>query len=346
MAEITVLIPAYCPDEKLIALVSALRSRNAECVVVNDGSPDEYDHIFEILEKDITVLRHETNRGKGAALKTGMAYVYERNRSDIIVTADADGQHTVSDIIKCAQEASSHADSLVLGVRSFRKEGVPLRSRMGNRASEFIFHMLSGCHVSDTQSGLRAFPVSMVPEFLGIEGDRYEYEMNQLFVCAKKKIPIHEVPIETVYEGNNECSHFSLVKDSMRIVRQMMKFSLSSLASFAIDTSLFAFLSSLFGFEGGIAAANVSARVCSAAFNYEVNRKAVFADHSQRSASLGKYAALALFILAGNTAVLYLLIQAGMGTLSAKILTEMLFFLISFTIQNRFVFSAERSQTT
>ena len=335
----TALIPSYCPDETLVHLVKELEEHNVHCVAVNDGSSKEYDHIFDQLPKSTVVLKHETNKGKGAALKTGMKYIHQNIRDGVVVTCDGDGQHLIKDILKIAEEAHHNHEVLVLGVRDFHEEGIPARSRYGNQLTEKVFQIFTGVHISDTQTGLRAFHSSLIPEFLSVEGERYEYEMNQLLFCTRTGIDMVEIPITTVYEGNNEVSHFHVFRDSFRIYAQILKFSLSSLLSFVIDVVLFGILNPLFAFEGGIAAANVIARVFSASFNYEVNRSAVFNDHTGRRQSFLRYFILAAFILLCNTCILYLLSRAGIKALYAKLMTEACLFVFSFIIQNRYVFN-------
>ncbi len=342
MCMITALIPAYCPDNKLIGLVRELEEHNVRCVIVNDGSPAEYDRIFEGLPAETEVIRLERNSGKGTALKTGMKYIDENIRSCIAVTADADGQHLPEDIMRTAHEAEKEDRALVLGVRSFSEDDVPFRSYYGNKITETVFRFLTGVHVSDTQTGLRAFRSELIPELLEAEGSRYEYEMNQLLYCIQKKIPIREVGIHTVYEGNNEGSHFHPFRDSWKIYSGILKFSLASFSSFLVDFLLFALFSRMFKGTYSLALANVLARFLSASFNYEVNRTAVFHDTGSRKRSLIRYLLLAACILACNTAMLYVLASAGISATAAKIMTELILFAASWTIQNRFVFSQER----
>ena len=117
-----ILIPAYKPDRNLIQAVTVLTDhlkdlgRPSEIIIVNDGSPWEYEEVFSEAESMATVLTHETNKGKGAALKTGMAYISRQTGPSVTVTADADGQHLPLDILNCLMAAESAPDSLILGV--------------------------------------------------------------------------------------------------------------------------------------------------------------------------------------------------------------------------------------
>jgi glycosyltransferase involved in cell wall biosynthesis len=214
-SRIVVLIPAYNPDEKLVGLIDFLREKFSTIIIVDDGSKEETQSIFAAIEPKVRkVLKHPENRGKGCALRTGISWINE-NVSDIqgIVTADADGQHSPSDIAHIAQVLEECENALVLGVRTFAK-GVPFRSVFGNLWSRFFFRILAGFFVSDTQTGLRGIPRSMFAQMLEIKGDRYEYELRMLANarCLGRN-PI-EVPIQTIYLDNNASSHFRVLRDT------------------------------------------------------------------------------------------------------------------------------------
>ena len=244
----TIVIPAYKPDEKLLALIRSLKEKTkASLLVVNDGSGADFEPIFEAVEAlDCTLLVHPQNKGKGAALKTAFAYLKEHCApEEIIVTADADGQHLPEDILRCMKEAEEHPEALVLGSRGF-DGSVPLRSRFGNSASRITFHLLMGKRVQDTQTGLRAFSAKFLDEMLAVPGARYEYEMQMLCRFAKKKLPIREVIIQTVYIEENKSSHFNPIRDALRVYGilfraafgsffQVITFLISSLLAVVID---------------------------------------------------------------------------------------------------------------
>ena len=218
-----VVIPAYEPDEQLLGVVNGFRSRVAQypIVVVDDGSKAECKPIFDALEQTegVTVLHHPQNRGKGAALNTAFAYIGENYpASEGILTVDADGQHLLHDCLKVCAAFATHSDLLITGSRRFKGK-VPLRSRLGNGVTRGVFHLTTGKRVYDTQTGLRAFSVSRVPEMLALKGDRYEYEIHQLLHCCTKSTGVYEVPIETVYLNENTSSHFDTLRDSVKIYK-------------------------------------------------------------------------------------------------------------------------------
>lgn len=330
-----VLIPAYCPDEKLIALVKALHEMDFTIVVVNDGSRKEHEPIFKAVSGFAEVLVHEENKGKGAALKTGLGYI--KNTFDIpyvVVTADADGQHLPEDILQVCETAQAKNGCLVLGSRVIGQDA-PLRSRIGNGITRMIFRLSTGTKIYDTQTGLRAFGSELTDYVLSVDGERYEYEMNVLLHLKQNNIRAEEVKIKTVYLDNNSSSHFNPIKDSFKIFREILRFSASSLMSFVLDYSLFCALMALTGMT---VLSNVLARIVSAAFNFSMNRIFVFGSREHIIKSAVKYFLLAVVVLVFNTLILRLLIAAGLPYMFAKIATEALMFFFSWTIQRIFVF--------
>ncbi len=357
------LIPAYEPGDKLISLAAELKERGFDIVVVDDGSGSGYRDIFEEISQQATVLTHAQNRGKGAALRTGMTYINKymaytesvmgpsgtevvSGRDAVIVTVDADGQHLPDDVLRVAEISDQRRDALVLGSRAL-KEDVPVRSRFGNTVTRHVYSMATGVRVHDTQTGLRAFRRSLIPRLLEIEGDRYEYEINMLMQLAAEGVPIIEERIETVYEDNNSGSHFRTLRDSFRVYKEILKFSASSLMSFAIDYCMYAVLlaaTGAAGIAGSLVISNIGARLVSGTANYMMNRKLVFRSRAGLAKSAAQYFLLAAFILAGNTIVLSTLAGTlGMNRFAAKLITEVIFFAISWTVQRYVIFFRDDS---
>ena len=182
-----VLIPSLDPDEKLPKYVEELiKAQYGLILVIDDGSGPEYQPIFERIASwpGCHVLHHEVNRGKGAALRTGFAYILEQTKLEGVITADSDGQHTVADTAKLAERLDGSRAELLLGSRDFsrRSKQVPPKSRFGNRLTSGIFALLYSHWLPDTQTGLRGMSRAMLRDCLEITGDRFEYEMNQLIL--------------------------------------------------------------------------------------------------------------------------------------------------------------------
>jgi len=218
------LIPAFQPTQTLCWLAGSLEEEGFQVLVVDDGSGSQAAEVFRTVETMAPVLRHWTNKGKGEALRTGMAWIQDHcGPETMIVTVDADGQHLPSDAVQvCAVGFScigAASEGLVLGVR-FDDSGTPVRSRIGHDLARIVFRMATGRYLADTQTGLRAFRAKMIPEMLNIPGSRFEYEMNQLFILAWQGVPIHQVRIATVYEQSTG-SHYRGLIDSLRVSKAM-----------------------------------------------------------------------------------------------------------------------------
>lgn len=187
-----IVIPVLNPDNNLITYIEELiRNGVQKIIVVDDGSDETYKDIFSLIEKipQCILYTHDVNMGKGKALKDALK-VYQNERLyekfDGIITVDADGQHSVVDVLKISEAMNTTDDQLILGERKFDKD-VPLRSRFGNSCTRVIFRLLYGMKVEDTQTGLRGIPNKLILQFDDLEGERYEYEMNMLIICSIKK---------------------------------------------------------------------------------------------------------------------------------------------------------------
>lgn len=244
----TIVIPAYNPDEHLINLLKDIKNKlNYDILIVNDGSKKECNDIFDRANKYAHILTHEVNRGKGAAMKTAMRYIYEKNEEDGFIFVDADYQHLPKDIKKVIETFYENDKKLIIGSRFKSFKDVPIKSKIGNKLTRYIFYKYTGLKITDTQSGLRALSTKYIPLLLDIEGDRYEYEMNMLIELATQNIQTKEVSIETVYEDKeNSTSHFNPIKDSLKIYKLFFKyiksFSLSVMIQYILFFTTFNFL--------------------------------------------------------------------------------------------------------
>lgn len=342
------LIPAYNPEECLIQVVQQLREKGFWILIVDDGSDIEHKPIFQEVDDagNVLILTHEKNKGKGRALKTGMAYIQTHvSENYAIVTADADGQHRAKDVEMVWKEAKNHPGCLVLGSRKIQKE-TPLKSRIGNQITRIVYMLITSARIYDTQTGLRAFDKTLLSELLAIPGERYEYEMNVLLVCSRKKISLREIGIETIYINDNAGSHFKPLRDSYRIYKEILRFSASSIISFFLDYgiySLFLWLTAGFSKSISLFLSNVMARILSGCFNYQVNRNLVFQEKTDAGKTAVQYILLATGILAGNTIFLEVLVHLGMNQYIGKLCTELIFFIISWFVQRTFIFRRQRS---
>lgn len=223
-----VLIPAYKPEEILVELCRTLTENGLQVLIVDDGSGPAFHSVFHSCKDYADVLGYEQNRGKGYALKYGLAHIRDQLREvQYVVTADADGQHAVKDILACAA-AVREQQCLILGSRAFTGK-VPFKSRAGNFLTRFAYAVACSSYLGDNQTGLRAFTVRDIDWMLFVEGDRYEYELNVLMAAGKRNLPIHEVRIETIYIENNRKSHFDPIRDTLRLHGKILISSAGSL---------------------------------------------------------------------------------------------------------------------
>ena len=347
---VSVIIPSLNPDDKLINVVDSLIEYGFDDIIlINDGSDEAHMEEFNYLEKykQCKILTHEVNKGKGRALKTAFDYCIA-NRLDIdgVVTVDGDNQHKAKDILNCVKVMKENKNNIILGVRDFKAENVPVKSRIGNVMTSFIFKFACGLNISDTQTGLRVIPRQYLQLFTEIKGERFEYETNMLLEFKHSDIPYKEVKIETVYIEENASTHFNPIKDSIKIYGVIFKFLFSSIMSSVIDLSAFTLFSFLLinrmDKYASILIATVFARVISSLFNFSFNRKAVFKSEKSIKNSFVRYYILCVCQLLVSYGLVYLVTEAlslgGGLTVVSKAVIDTILFMISFRIQRKWVF--------
>lgn len=348
MKPYAIVIPAYKPEEPCKRTIEeAISAGFSRIIVVNDGSGPTYESFFKEIEKlpQVTLLTHAVNQGKGRALKTVFHYILNHQLPiEAIITADADGQHLVSDMVKIAHELKASPNHVVLGARDFKQPGIPFRSRFGNRFTRLLFRLSTGADLTDTQTGLRGIPVKFLPRLLDVLGERFEYEMNMLAALKKNYIPVSEVTIETVYLDDNKSSHFHPLRDSYHIYKIFIFYGISGAASFGLDIGLFWLFVQLLRDESPesfIIIATIAARVLSSLFNYYVNRNKVFKQGSKRS--LLRYYILAAFIMGVSAASVHFLYAEwlGHGEVILKVMVDTVLFIFGFIAQRAWVFRKE-----
>ena len=230
-SDITILIPAYKPDNNMLTLLEALLKEGFSILVVNDGTGSEYDEIFEKAKQYATVVGYQNNKGKGFALKYGFEHLASlSNKPFGIVTADSDGQHSVADICKVAKLLIDN-NSIVIGERDL--SNAPVKSKIGNIMSQVVYTIVTGKYLADNQAGLRGFPIRYIDRLVATAGKRYEYEMNVVTNAAKRNRRIIETDIETIYIENNRGSNFRPFRDTLLIQAGLWQRGIPSLIAYA-----------------------------------------------------------------------------------------------------------------
>ena len=339
--DVAILIPSLNPRENIIDIVRELKEAKFNNIFfVDDGSKENSKKNFRIVEEKFGVktIVHEINKGKGTSLKDGIKYIQENTKLKGIVTMDSDGQHLIKDVEKVVDKMDEEA--IVFGVRDFDKEGVPFRSKFGNKFSAWYLKIVSGKSISDTQTGLRGIPRKYFDMSIKTEGSRYEYEMNVLLKwCKDKNCKIEFVPIETVYEEDN-VSYFNPILDSIRIYKDFFKNIISSIICAVLDIFLFWLILDVFELIN-VFWSNVIARIISGLFDFGINKFWVFKNSGSQKGKKEfiKYIILFIVQMFINSAIVDLLSKVFFNfIILIKIIVNTVIYFSNYFIKKRFIF--------
>lgn len=215
------IIPAFDAERTIADVVrgvAAVWPEREAVFVVDDGSRDGT--AAAARAAGARVLVHPVNRGKGAALRTGMEAAFDAG-FDAAVTIDADGQHLADEALRLLDAADESA--LVLGIRDLAAAGAPRTNQISNRISNFFLSFFSGRRLADTQCGLRRYPLPRTLELEG-HGDGYAFEAEIILRALAAHVPLVEVPVKVFYPPERErVTHFDSVRDPARIVGRVVE---------------------------------------------------------------------------------------------------------------------------
>ncbi|MBW2453026.1 MAG: glycosyltransferase family 2 protein [Deltaproteobacteria bacterium] len=216
------IVPAYQAAPVVGGVVTELLEVWPEregVLLIDDGSTDETADRAE--HAGAQVIAHDRNRGKGAALRTGMRAAFERG-FDVAVTLDADAQHPPVEALRMHQSCPDPA-ALVLGIRDLAAAGAPRANQRSNAFSNLVLSGFTGRWLRDTQCGLRRYPLGATLA-LGGQEDGYGYEAEILIRAIIADMPIVQTPITVIYPPEGErISHFDSVRDPARIVVRVLR---------------------------------------------------------------------------------------------------------------------------
>ncbi len=173
-----------------------LSSGNYRIVIVDDGSADETFSLVQSVE-GVFPVRHKINRGKGAAVKTGVIAAL-RLGADIVVTMDGDGQHDPADIDTLVSPIIHGKCEVTLGSRRRKKGEMPMLKIFANKVGNAVTWLLYGMHVSDSQSGFRAYSRNAAC-IIDTKADKYEYDSKVIREINNNGLSFREVPIQVRY---------------------------------------------------------------------------------------------------------------------------------------------------
>lgn len=224
MNDTLILIPTYNNAGTLEGVVRRALAQGLPVMVVDDGCTDGTGEILQRMISEspgrsrsdaegsaiLSVVKHEKNKGKGKALKTGFQEA-KRLGYKYVITLDADGQHFPEDVPALLAEKAPN--TLVVGSRSIR--GIDGHSSFANRFSNFWFRLYTTVNLPDTQTGYRLYPLERLP-WLGLLSARYEAELTLLVFSAWKGLELRPVPVQVSYP-EDRVSHFRPFRDFTRI---------------------------------------------------------------------------------------------------------------------------------
>lgn len=213
--DIVVVIPTYNNPATIENVVKDVLHHNYRVVVVDDGSSQKIEDIISFKDENLTILRHNSNQGKGAAIVIG-AKEAQRLGCGYFATIDGDGQHLASELQKLIL-ACDGENQIIIGARNFGIANVPNGSKFGRWFSNFWARWDSEQEISDSLSGFRLYPISVLD--LKIKTSRYDWEMEVLVKHSWKGRKIKETNIECYYPSPEErVSHFKKFWDTAAIV--------------------------------------------------------------------------------------------------------------------------------
>lgn len=347
---VPIIIPCLDPRENFFELLVELQSLKQPIIIINDGSSEKCDYIFDKAKEIIAnnklnkIISYPINKGKGFALKAGFRYVIENIPHAIgVVTIDCDGQHKLKDIKKVIKSLQQNPETIILGVRDFDLDEIPIKSKLGNKITKYVLSHFLNIKLKDTQTGLRGISIKYISEIQNIKYNRFEFETEMIIKFYQH---IKEVNIETVYDSaTNHSTHFNPIKDSLSIYyvifRQFFKYIISSISSFFLDVGLFyvfsIILKNIIPFTY-VFISTYMARIISAVFNYILNKHIVFQAKESRNTFI-KYCILCFAQASISGILVAVSLYFTANIIVSKIVIDSLLFILSYFVQKRYIFT-------
>ncbi|MBT6537559.1 MAG: glycosyltransferase family 2 protein [Rhodospirillaceae bacterium] len=224
MTRTTVLVPSHNEALTIRAVIADVRARIDRVIVIDDGSTDGSADL--LADMDVTVVRHDTNAGKGHRLVEGLELAFSEG-ADQVLTLDGDGQHDPASIDDFLQAAALYPDAMIIGDRFSQKARMPAHRLLANAFGSFFISWACVRQIRDAQCGMRLYPAKFWKDVRVPDNqiERFKFETAALLYAAKAGIWISTVPIDARYEGYvHRPSHFAPVADFFQLFGLVTKF--------------------------------------------------------------------------------------------------------------------------
>jgi glycosyltransferase involved in cell wall biosynthesis len=218
-ANVAALIPAYFEEKHIRDVANGARAQLDLVLVVDDGSTDQTTE--QARAAGVEVVRHETNAGKGAAIKTGLRELIARPTVEFILILDGDGQHLPAEIPRFFEAANTTGAPLVVGDRTGDAHEMPFLRKWTNRYMSWTISRVIGQSVPDTQCGFRMFHRSLAADFIESTSAAFDFETEMLAIAARGGRRIAAAPITTVY--GDEVSKIQPWRDTRKFFRLLKR---------------------------------------------------------------------------------------------------------------------------
>ena len=215
--KLCVIIPVHNEAAEIGRIVTAIRQKKLDVVVIDDGSSD--DSGYAAASCGAHVLTHQERQGKGLSLQEGFAYALQNNYRGVI-TMDGDGQHDVSDIDSFLDMIAADSARIINGTRMNGARGMPLIRLMTNRVMSGVISFICKQRIPDSQCGFRYIPAEAL-ESIRLKSRDFEIETEVLIKASRRGYSIVSTPIKTIYR--NEKSKINPVKDTVRFFVYLAK---------------------------------------------------------------------------------------------------------------------------
>jgi len=199
--KISLVIPLYNEEKHIVPVVNDLIKYKLPIIVVDDGSTDNSKLKINSKFKDVTLLEHKINLGKGAAMKTGADYAFEHG-AEAVIFMDSDRQHQASDIVGFVKALESRKYDVIFGTRNY-SYGVPLVRFLGNKLASFLLVLMFKIYISDVLCGFKGMTKSAYKKIVW-DSTGYGVETEIVARAGKNKLNFLEVPIQTIYHDKDK----------------------------------------------------------------------------------------------------------------------------------------------